>query len=264
MLDLARVSLLAVVSGSSSALAATAEVVHFPSKDGIEITADLYMPHKAPKTPLVVLFHQATWSRGEYQEIAPRLNQLGFNCMAVDLRSGKGVNDVVNETAAKAEQAKKKTKYLDALPDMEAALELARSKYAQGGLVIAWGSSYSAGLVVQLAGARPELADATLAFSPGEYFAGGDIPKNWVETAAKKIMKPIFITSARDEAGSWQKIFDAIPAKTKASYRPKTDGNHGSRALWKKHADSAGYWTAVESFLSTQVGVAPPAASPKQ
>lgn len=251
---LSRLGLLAVVTGSAPVVAA--EVVHFPSKDGVEITADLYVAHKAPTTPLVVLFHQATWSRGEYQEIAPRLNQLGFNCLAVDLRSGKAVNDVRNETAFQAEQAKKKTRYIDALPDMEAALEYARSHYAQQGPVIAWGSSYSAALVVRLAGERPELADATVAFSPGEYFASFGLPRNWVESAARKIQKPIFITSARDEAGSWQKIFAAIPAKSRASHRSPTEGNHGSRALWKKHADSAGYWAALESFLAAHGGLA--------
>ena len=60
---------------------------------------------------------------------------------------------------------------------------------------------------------------------------------------------PVFITSAKKEHAQWRGIFAAIGTKTKASYLPKTAGNHGSRALWKKFGDNAGYWTAVEAFL---------------
>ena len=37
--------------------------VEFPSEDGVIITADLYAAHVDPKTPFIVLFHQAGWSR---------------------------------------------------------------------------------------------------------------------------------------------------------------------------------------------------------
>ena len=55
--------------------------IEFSSEDGLKITADLYMVHSEEK-PFIVLFHQAGWSRGEYLEIAPKLNKIGFNCMA--------------------------------------------------------------------------------------------------------------------------------------------------------------------------------------
>lgn len=70
-----------------------AKTITFPSKDGLTLTADLYIMHDK-SAPFIVLFHQARWSRGEYEEIAPRLNMMGFNCMAVDLRSGGQVNGV--------------------------------------------------------------------------------------------------------------------------------------------------------------------------
>ena len=89
------------------------ETITFPSADGLEITADLYLKH--PKaSPMIVAFHQAGWSRGEYLEIAPRLNKAGFNVMAVDARSGGGVNGVKNETAERAKKAGKKTTYTEA------------------------------------------------------------------------------------------------------------------------------------------------------
>ena len=224
--------------------------VHFPSADGVEISGDLYLAHAQPRTPFIVLFHQAGWSRGEYREIAPKLNDLGYNCVAIDLRSGGEVNGVANQTFAHAKAKKTKTRYVDALPDMIAALQWAKKHHAMGP-VIAWGSSYSAALVLRLAGEQPKLADGVLAFAPGEYFRKQGKSGKWVTEGARKITAPVFITSARKEKKSWVSIFKAIPAKAKASYLPKTKGQHGSRALWRKFSDNGGYWKAVKRFLAT-------------
>ncbi|MCK5453881.1 MAG: hypothetical protein KAJ16_05940, partial [Calditrichia bacterium] len=75
----------------------SAETITFPSQDGLPITADLYIVH-GKEAPFILLFHQAGFSRGEYLNIAPVLNELGFNAMAIDQRSGKEVNGIVNET----------------------------------------------------------------------------------------------------------------------------------------------------------------------
>ena len=145
--------------------------------------------------------------------------------------------------------AKKGTKFLDALPDLRASLRLARARYAKGTL-IAWGSSYSAALVLVLAAENPDLADATLAFAPGEYFAKHGKSRTWIRDAARSIKKPVFITSARGEASKWEAIYKAIGTRSKRSFIPKTRGNHGSRALWKKFGDSDEYWKAVTAFLA--------------
>lgn len=229
------------------ATAASPVATTFPSTDGLEITADLY--RAAPETaPLVVLFHQAGWSRGEYREIAPRLGALGLNCLAVDQRSGDAVNDVPNATAARALAAKKGRRYIDALGDIEAALAHARTLFPKA-KVIAWGSSYSAALVLRVAGEHPELVDGVLAFSPGEYFESAGKPATWIREAAAKIRVPVFITSARNEQHQWAALFAAIPSADKVSYVAPTAGNHGSRALWRRFDDSPGYWTAVETFM---------------
>lgn len=218
----------------------------FPSKDGLSLRADLYAPHKDPQTPFIVLFHQAGWSRGEYRAIAPRLNRMGFNCMAVDQRSGGAINGVTNETAKRAKGSKLPTEYVDAKPDMEAALLYARKQLTKGPL-LAWGSSYSAALVLQITGEHPNIADGVLAFAPGEYIRTRG--KHWIAKSAANITVPVFITSAKDEADNWKEIFEAIGSHRKTSYLPKTKGNHGSRALWRKFKDSPGYWVAVTGFL---------------
>ena len=242
--------MLASIFWAGASQASAAQLISFHSADNVLITADSYAPHAAANTPVIVLFHQAGSSRGEYDDIAPRLNTLGFNCIAVDLRSGEYSRGKDNETAIRASKAGLTTRYVDALPDIIAALQYAHKQYPDS-RVIAWGSSYSAALVLKVAGDHAELVDAVLAFSPGEYFAHLGKSKTWIRDSAQMIKVPVFITSAKDEAGDWDAIYQAIPSAIKIRFIPTTQGNHGSRALWEKYADSTAYWDAVTDFLDT-------------
>jgi pimeloyl-ACP methyl ester carboxylesterase len=233
---------------TGQSLAAAEQVITFPSTDNLLLTADSYTPHTSNTTPVIVLFHQAGSSRGEYDDIAPKLNTLGFNCLAVDLRSGEFSRGKDNETAIRASKAGLAGRYVDALPDVIAALQFARTRYPDS-KVIAWGSSYSASLALKVAGDHPELADAVIAFSPGEYFSHLGQSKTWIRDAARNIRAPVFITSSKDEAESWQAIYEVIPSAEKVSFLPATPGRHGARALWGKYDDSTAYWTAVTEFL---------------
>jgi dienelactone hydrolase len=225
----------------------TVETIGFPSKDGIQISADLYAPNKDQSTPFILLFHQAGWSRGEYMEIAPKLNAMGFNCLAVDLRSGGSINGTENETHKRAQKMDMPTKYVNAYQDIEAAISYARKNLAKGKIIL-WGSSYSSALVLKYAGDYQNV-DGVISFSPGEYFSGQGESSTWITEAAANIEVPVFITSAKNEVKSWKGIFDAIPSVKKEYFVPETNGNHGSRALWSKYDDSDAYWTAVDAFL---------------
>ncbi|TAJ11696.1 alpha/beta hydrolase [Marinilabiliaceae bacterium JC017] len=242
------VFLVLIFISSLSLKAESTETVRFASEDGLQVTADLYLAHPVDQAPFIILFHQAGWSRGEYLEIAPRLNKMGFNCMAVDQRSGGQVNNVVNETAKRAKEQGLAANYPDALPDMLSAIAYVKKTYSPETLLL-WGSSYSSALVLKVAGDRPGIADGVLAFAPGEYFVKQGMPDNWITTSAGHIEVPVFITSAREEKNHWKGIFKAIPGNKKFSFLPKTDGNHGSRALWSQFEDAGDYWEAVERFL---------------
>lgn len=227
--------------------AAAKKTLTFYSTDSLLVTADLYAPNPQG-APFIILFHQAGWSRGEYVETAPKLNALGFNCLAVDQRSGGEINGVVNLSNVRARQAGLPTTYLDALSDMKAAVNYVKTNYPHSTLIL-WGSSYSAALVIKLAGDYPALADAVLAFSPGEYFERFGVGADFIRKSAQHIACPLFITSKKKEAPGWRKIFEAVPGRQKQSFIPQTQGNHGSRALWGKFSDSADYWRAVKKFL---------------
>src|SRR3972149_6331103 len=79
-----------------------AKTITFPSTDALLITADLYFV--SDTLPYMILCHQAGYSRGEYMETADKFCNLGYNCLAIDQRSGKEVNGVKNKTATLAEQ----------------------------------------------------------------------------------------------------------------------------------------------------------------
>lgn len=223
--------------------------ISFQSEDGLEITADLYLTTNT-EAPFIILFHQAGWSRGEYMDIAPKLNAMGYNCMAVDQRSGGMVNNIINETAQKAKNAALVANYPDALPDMYAAINFVKDNYSPNQLIL-WGSSYSSALVLKIVGDHPDIANAALSFAPGEYFSKYGQPEDWITQSAKNIKIPVFITSAKNEYDYWKGIFECIPTDSKQSFLPQTEGNHGSRALWEKFDDHEDYWIAVRKFLNS-------------
>lgn len=220
--------------------------VDFPTAGGIQMHADIY-PSKGGGPTLILLFHQAGWSRGEYREIAPKLVELGYRVMAVDQRAGKGVNGVRNETHRRAAKRKMATRYLDAYVDMTAALNYA-VETLEAKRVILWGSSYSASLVFRLAAEQPQHVVGLLAFSPGEYFRGqGD---QYVRNHAKIVAAPVFVTSSKVERDKVKPIFDAVPADKKILFTPASLGRHGSRALWERWPDDDVYWASVTGFLT--------------
>jgi dienelactone hydrolase len=221
--------------------------ITFKASDELEITADLYMTDSVNR-PFIILFHQAGWSRGEYNEIAPKLNKMGYNCLAVDQRSGGKINGVINETHQRAEKQKLGTKYTDAEIDMISTIKYVKSKYAQAKKLIVWGSSYSSALVLKITGDRNDI-DAALSFAPGEYFESMGKPADYITQSAQNIMVPVFITSAKAEKPNWWSIYEAIPSIGKDYFIPKSDGQHGSRALWEKFPEHKNYWKAVEAFL---------------
>jgi pimeloyl-ACP methyl ester carboxylesterase len=218
------------------------KTIEFASEDGLMITADHY--HIKKTAPVIILCHQAGWSRGEYQEIAPKLNALGFNCIALDQRSGGAVNGVTNETAKRAAEAGKPTTYNDAKQDINAGIAKAKELYSTK--VTLWGSSYSSALALIVATENDDV-EQVLSFSPGEYL--GTVK---VGESITTLNKPAFLTSSNSEQGQTKLIFDEIISTEKTHFIPTGAGEHGSRALWEEKADYAEYWVAVKAFLKVE------------
>jgi dienelactone hydrolase len=221
------------------------EPVTLTASDGVKVYGDFY-PAASKSASYILLFHQAGSNRAEYAPIAPRLVKLGFNCLAIDQRSGGDMFGQTNETVAHIGH---NGDYLDALKDMEAALAWARARNHDA-KVLVWGSSYSASLVFLLAAKHPDEIAAVLAFSPGEYLKD----KHGVRDAAAHVSIPIFVTSAKDaeEIDAAKSIIAASPSKEKTQFIPKVAGVHGSSTLRadRNPAGEAENWTAVVAFLA--------------
>lgn len=248
MRTLATLALIALAQLASAQDKPAWTEVTFPSADSLPITGELYRASDDKQTPFLLLCHQASWSRGEYREIAPRLVAMGFNCLAIDQRSGGVVNQVQNKTHAAAKAKGLGTTFLDARVDIVAALKHCRATYASGKLFVV-GSSYSSALVLEIVGRDKALADGVISFAPGEYFRRFGKSGSFIKEGAAGLTCPVWITSSKREAPMWAAIYEAIGSEHKAKFIPETAGQHGARALWKMFPDSPAYWKALTAFL---------------
>ncbi|MGQ9846392.1 MAG: alpha/beta hydrolase [Bacteroidales bacterium] len=218
------------------------ETVTFYASDGLPVTASFY--EKDASMPYMILLHQAGYSRGEYKETATRFTNLGYNCLAVDLRSGDQVNFVQNETAKEAKKRKLSTEYLDAKKDIEAAINYAYEKSKMP--VILVGSSYSASLALLIAKGNQKVK-AVIAFSPGEYFG----PNYKVQPQLKNYDKPVFIACTQREYPYVNELAKFIPDNNKTIFKPQEgQGEHGSKCLWTSSANNKEYWLGILMFFN--------------
>lgn len=217
------------------------EKVTFPSKDGLPVTAEVY--EKDTTGIPIVLCHQAGFNKVEYIKIAPALNEMGYRCIAIDQRSGGNLLEWFNETKQAADADSLPTTFLDAVQDIEAAVDYYAEKTGQP--VILWGSSYSSGLVMKVANGNINVR-AVLSFSPGEYFGATYSLKDSIAG----LMKPVFVTSSLEEANEdLTKLLSGIDSNQVHQFVPQSKGTHGSRALWKTDPNNEEYWKATIEFL---------------
>jgi dienelactone hydrolase len=215
--------------------------VQFAARDGRKVYADFYKTAKGSDT-IILLFHQAGSNAHEYETIAPKLLEMGYDSLAVDQRSGGEMWGRKNRTGDLSNH------YMDAYRDMQGALEWAKSK--NYGHIVAWGSSYSASLVLKLAVDNKDV-EAVLAFSPGEYF-GGTVVKDW----NMRVAVPVLMAMTPDEAnGDGLLLYEAsshTPARTHGDmFVSFPDSVHGSSTL-REDRNPKGWrktWQQVTSFL---------------
>lgn len=231
------------ISGTLPALGNNYKTIKFKGNNGLVITADLYETGNK-KAPFILLFHQAGSSRGEYRKIAPELVKMGYNCLAVDARSGAKDpwSGVENETAKSAAKLNLPSSYPDAYPDLEAALNWVKSNNYTG-RILAWGSSYSATLVLRMAKEKPSMLSAVISYSPGEYY---DDNPGVVSGWAREIKNlAVYIACGAGEKELSEPIFNSIPGENKTFYLPEK-GRHGSSIL----LDDSRNWESIKKFLN--------------
>ena len=216
------------------------EKIYFNSLDGLKITADYYKIAK-PKG-FFVLCHRSHCNRAEYRETAPKLNALGYSCLAIDQRSGMKVWGEINETKNRAKEMNLPTGYLDARPDIEAAIDFGY-QLNKNKKVILYGSSYSASLSLVIATHSSKIK-AVIGFSPGEYLKGIKLSET-----ISSLSLPVFVSSPKVEINQVIQLVKNINPKFVDHFKPGVDGFHGSKTLWDSVAGNEIYWRALKEFL---------------
>jgi alpha-beta hydrolase superfamily lysophospholipase len=217
------------------------ERVYFFAEDGLKVTADLYEANS--EKPYVLLFHQAGYSRGEYREITSKIIKFGYNCLAVDLRSGGEINFIQNNTALMAIQQGFSTDYLSSKKDIQAAIKWVKERSNKQ--MVLFGSSFSASLCL-LTAINNDDVKAVIAFSPGEFFG----PEIKVQNEIENLGIPVFAASSSREIQYLDTILSFVPSTNKTIFAPKTGGEHGSKSLWKSNSNNQEYWLALTMFFS--------------
>ncbi|MCO6510057.1 MAG: alpha/beta fold hydrolase [Aridibacter famidurans] len=230
------------------AAAQESKTVEFKAADGTTVVADVHTSSKGKRAPLILLFHQGGADvRGEYERILPRLTEKGFNVIATDLRVGGTVFEGTNRTRANFPEPE--TDYCAAYPDMEAALKYAKDQ-GFSGKTIAWGSSYSAALVIKLAAEHEGKVDAVLAFSPA---SGGPMEKCSPSMYLSKVKVPLLALRPGSEMqrDTSKAQFEEMSKAGHKTYIAE-NGVHGSSMLdpARVEGDVSAHWKAVEGFLS--------------
>ncbi|BAX80091.1 alpha/beta hydrolase [Labilibaculum antarcticum] len=227
----------------SSAQAEYPELVEFESLDSVMISAHLYQIDDI--SPFILLCHQARFNKFEYAGIAERLNEMGFNCLAIDQRSGGPIGNTQNATHLRALKMGKGVDYLDAEIDVLAAIDYLTERYTSK--VILWGSSYSSTLALYIAVEREDVR-AVISFSPGNYMAE---TKGSLVDKLENFTKPMFLTSSNREAKNVSELLAKHKLLEKqVQFVPKEAGHHGSRALWINQQGGEEYWLAITDFLN--------------
>jgi len=215
--------------------------ITFPAVDSLRVTADFYQGDSA--SPFILLFHEEGSSRGEFREIAPRLVKMGYNCLAVDLRTGRENNYVSNETARRAAALSSPPRAYDCLKDIQGAVRYASGISAQP--VVLLGGSFSASLCL-LDAAKDSLVSAVAAFSPGEFFR----PFITVRDSLLSITVPVFITGSKQEYPYLAELSSKIPPPYITIFVPaRHEGKHGTSSLLSSDPASGDYWLSLLMFF---------------
>lgn len=220
--------------------------VTFTATDGGTVYADLHISSHNEAQPFIVLFHQAgSNGRGEYASIIPKLTAKGYSLLVVDQRSGGGYYGSENRTV-KARGGK--TTYCEAYPDMEAALSYAKTKSGNS-KIFAWGSSYSAALVLKLASQHGDDLAGVLSFSPA---TGGAMGVCNANNFIAGVNIPALGIRPDSEMGKGGQAQRALYTAKGLDYYVSKDGVHGSSMLDPSRAkgDVEPTWAAVFAFVN--------------
>lgn len=216
-----------------------AKKVEFKTSDDRIVVGNLY--DIGANKPVILLGHQAGSNKYEYADIAPKLNAMGFNALAIDLTGGGKFAAHNNETLDRGTDVNNDRQLIQRRTgqEMNIAVDYLHKKYNQK--VIVWGSSLSANFAI-LVTARNENAKAAISFSG---------LANQLSKVIPQIEKPLFMTSSKEEEPRLKLLMSKDASQSNiVVFIPKSEGGHGSKVLWNEQPHAEEYWIAVKAFLN--------------
>lgn len=217
------------------------------TSDNLTVYGDLHTVAEGKTAPMVLLFHQgAANARAEYGVMIPVLLAQGYNVLAIDQRRGGDRLGGTNRTVDQLEASE--YGYCDVYPDLEAALSYVKEQ-GYTGKRIAWGSSYSATLAIQLAAKNPDDIQGVLAFSP----ASGDPMEGCrPETYLENFSSPLLVLRPQGETEieSVQQQLEMFKDAGHQTY-VAANGVHGSSMLNPERVEGEvdAHWQVVLRFI---------------
>jgi pimeloyl-ACP methyl ester carboxylesterase len=205
------------------------EVVYFFSSDSSKIRGDLYL--RDSNDPFIILCHSEAADRSEFSDIAPRLLNLNYNCLAVDMGTSGSHNLSFSNAQISLHAAIAYVRHLNTRP------------------VILLGSSWSASLCLIEASSNSRIR-GIVALSPGEYFQ----PRILMSEVVKKISQPVFICGTQAEFSYLRKMVEERTSEGLTLFQPeKGKGVHGAAALRGNDITRDEYWFALMMFFKKLV-----------
>lgn len=218
------------------------QTVQFTADDGVLVTADHYVI--STQKPYIILLHKEGSGRGEYREIAPKLANLGFNCLAVDLRVGDESNFIKNQTHADAVANEKEISFAEVQKDIQAAISFVAQRSSQPILLL--GSSFSASLALIEATNNFKIK-GVVAFSPKELKESGIN----VKELSHNIFVPVLALGTRMEFDEMSNLLSHVKKQHLTLFRPSQgEGAHGATSLWESNPTHKEYWMVLTQFFS--------------
>ncbi len=226
------------------------EAINFTTPDSIQIFGKIYERDSSSST--ILLFHQGgSNSDGEYRTIIPKLQEMGYNILAIDQRIGGQIYGNYNKTIANipGNSFDNNYTYCDAYNNLEGALDYA-IQAGYSGKRILWGSSYSATLAIQLAHNRPDDVAGVLAFSPA---SGGSLQNCLANQYFPTLNVPLLILRPPNEMEreAVQMQMDSAAKYNHQVYAAEY-GIHGSSMLVEERVghNVDANWNVVTEFLA--------------
>lgn len=198
--------------------------ISLTTKDGVKIAADLYSVDNV--VGWLVLVHMMPVTKESYKDLATRLQRLGYESVAIDLRghgeSDGGPNGYLNFSDSQHQKS---------ISDLRAAVDyLIQERGATPDKISFIGASIGANLSLQYISEYQEYETAIL-LSAGLNYRGiktEPLVKNL------KAGQKVFFVSAKDDdnnAEENQKLFDLTPAGVEKEIKIYDSGGHGTNIL---------------------------------